>query len=1015
MIFQRLGVNMNKRFFDEVLKLDEIFIKQNLDNDDLKKIKQLTTNFAAENYFWRNLKQRDWTIVLKNSGFFEILSKSSANNNELYITQSFVSEYLLNVAEKYPNEVIEIIKESNTDNDRVIWNFVRIGLALDAKDTTELVPSVKKWVNKLNMKSTLFDSEIIKWIKHFSDSKQFDAAFKVLKILTTPKVQKPTRERDKEVEKIIGKDRPKAVTVIDYYYLNELLSKGLDKLIEYDPLTLSKIFQKALERSIKIEYGHIKGNLDLSYIWRAAIEDHPQNYEHYELNDALLNALRNSSEAATSRSKGIGLEIIKEYWKHKYSIFRRLAIHLLRLNYDNFSDFVIKLIKNKELLKETDLSHEYYILLRDIFEKLSTLDRKFIMNSIREIKSYNKEAKPDIQERQIRYHHLEKLHFFEKYLEGEDKEYYDQLKQEFQGETIRDTTVWHESYVGEKSPLTIDEIEKKDLSELWNLFKTFRKTDKGFDAPSPEGLARLFGAAVKRNPHKYLKADLTPLTLLKPNYAYWFINDVTELYKSEKYSEYVQYLENLLGLINRIIRVEDIPKRFTDDMGINFTGVKRRALDFIQMSIKSSQKGVIDLSDYKSIIWEIIEYLCYNEWDPEKSIENTKTNLDPYTSAINSVRGNALIAVIDYALWYASLTKGNFSSDVKYPNRFVGEERIQKLLEDKLTNKQDDPSLAIHSVFGVYLANLAYLNYEWVKANIDNIFPKEKDKEIYWMTAWGGYINASRFYNDLFKLLKQQFERAVDYLSSGKQMITSGFGRSPEDALSEHLVVACLNGQDNIHKSNSFLRRFAEIPNNPSATHTVQFIANLAKDEMIFREFPELNRKSFWPQAKEFWRIRIDIANKQRLKRNAKEEDAFDREFSRYVAWLDDLTQDVTLKELETLLADTIKINRRGWDLPNLIEYLSKHSEQHPLIAVRLFYQLMWTNAPTYFYQGKEKEIEVILKNAIKTEKNEAYYYADHIANKFGEWGNYKFKNFWNENLKDIPISRLKTPKLKKK
>jgi len=323
--------------------------------------------------------------------------------------------------------------------------------------------------------------------------------------------------------------------------------------------------------------------------------------------------------------------------------------------------------------------------------------------------------------------------------------------------------------------------------------------------------------------------------------------------------------------------------------------------------------------------------------------------------------------------------------------------------------------LAIHSVFGVYLANLAYLNYKWVERNIDSIFPSEKNKEIYWMTAWGGYINATRFYNDLFKLLKLQFERAVDYLSSGKQMITSGFGRSPEDSLSEHLVVACLNGQDDIIKPNSLLRRFARIPNNPSATHAVQFIANLAKDEMIFREFSELNRKSFWPQAKVFWEIRIDIANNQRMKRKAKEEDAFDREFSRYISWLDDLPDDVTLKELETLLADTIKINRRGWDLPNLIEYLSKHSELHPLIAVRLFEQLTRTDAPTYFYQGKEQEIEVLLTNAIKTKKNEAYYYADQIVNKFGEWGNYYFKDFWKANLKEKKISRLKTPMLKKK
>uniref|UniRef100_A0A7V2ZKE6 Uncharacterized protein n=1 Tax=Ignavibacterium album TaxID=591197 RepID=A0A7V2ZKE6_9BACT len=1005
---------MKNRFYESVIRLDKILLTKMIDSKELNILKRLISTNSLANYFWQNLRQLGWIKVLKDEGFFDILSERSANNNELYITQSFVSEYLLNVADKYPNEVIEIIKETDTDNARVIWNYVRIGLALDPKYTAKLVPMVKKWLGNLKMNSILFDSDIIKWVKHLSDSGQFDAAFKLLKILTNPKVQKPIGVRDKEVEKIIGKDRPKAVTVIDYYYLKELLSKGLSKLVENNPERLSRILQQALEKTIKIEYGHTKWNLDLSYIWRAAIEDHPQNYEYYRLTDVLLNALRSSTEVLARNDKEIGLEIINEYFNHRYSIFRRLAIHLLRLNYDNYSIFVKELIKNKELLKETAISHEYYILLRDIFEKLDISVRQFIINSILDIQNYDPEAKPDIQEKQIRYHHVEKLHFFEKYLEGKEKEYYDSLKQEFTGETIRDTPVWRESSVGEKSPLTIDEIDKKDISELWNLFKTFRKTEKGFDAPSPEGLARYFGAAVRKNPHKYLSKDLTPLTHLKPNFAYWFINDVTELYKSEKYPELVPYIENLLNFINIIIRIENIPKRFTDYMGINFAGVKRRALDFIQMSIKSSQKGIINLSAYKSIIWEIIEYLCYYEWDPAKSIENTTTNLDPFTLAINSVRGNAVIAAIDYALWQASLTKDSFPSDIKYPNRLVGEEQIQKLLEDKLINKQDDPSLAIHSIFGVYLANLAYLNYEWVKANIENIFPSESEKEIYWMTAWSGYINASRFYTDLYNLLRPQFERAIDYLSRGKPIISSGLGRSPEDALAEHLIVSCLNGLDDIHKKGSLLRRFAKIPNNLSAAHAVQFIANLAKDEMIFRELPELNPKSFWPQAKEFWKIRIKIANKQKIKRKTNDEDEFDREFSGYITWLDDLPQEVTLKELEKLLAATIDINQSGWNLPDLVEYLSKHSEQNPLIAVRLFYQLMQTNAPTYFYQGKEQEIEIILKNAIKTKKNEAYFYADYIANKFGEWGNYYFKDFWIENLKGKKIKRLRKVREKK-
>lgn len=1002
------------KFYEKVIKIDHLLSSDKIDEKDLKGLELLLRSNSSRNYFWYNLKHAYWLPVLKESRFFEMLSKSSSNNNELYFTQSFVSEYILNVVVKYPSQVIEIIKTTDTDNDRVIWNFVRIGLVLNAQDTAKLVPVVKKWMDELIVHSTLFDSEIITWIKHLSDAQQFDAAFKLLKMLTTPKVQKPAKERDAEVEKILGKERPKPIPAIEYYYLQQLLSEGLTHLIENDPLKLTKILQSSLEKSISIEYRHIKGGLDLSYIWRAAIEDHPQNYEHYELNDALLVALRNSTEELVKRETASGIAVIKEYLKHKYSIFRRLSIHLLRLNYESYSDFIKQFIKNKKLLKETDISHEYYILLRDIFEKLELSERTFIIDSIREIKSYDRKAKTEIQQKQIRYHHLEKLHFFEKYLDADDKIYYDQLKQEFQGEKLRDTAVYHESYTGERSPLTLEEVNKKDLVELWDYFRSFRKTKKDFDAPSPEGLARIFAAAVKKNPHKFLNEDLIPLTLFKPNYSYWFMNNVNELYKSEKYPELVPYIGNLLDFINRIIRIENIPKRFTDDMGINFNGVKRRSLDFVQSLIKTQQKD--STAKHQDKIWEIIEYLCYYEWDPEKSIENTKTNMDPYTLAINSVRGNALIAVIDYALWYASLTKDNYSNDIKYPNRLIGEERIQKLLDDKLTNKQDDPSLAIHSVFGVYLANLAYLNYEWVKANTDKIFPEEKDKEIYWMTAWGGYINASRFYTDLFTLLKPQYERALGYLSKGEKTIPSGFGRSPEDALSEHLIIACLNGHDDIRKPNSLLRKFAEIPNNPSITHAVQFIKNLAKDEMVFLEIADLNRKSFWSQAKELWEIRIKVVNKElKKKKRLDKEDEFDREFSRYISWLNNLPKTITLKELEPLLLETIKINKRGWQLPNFIEYLSQNSEEHALISIRLFEKLMHTKAPSYFFQGKEKEIETILNNAVNTKQPEAYYLADFITNTFGEWGNYNFKDFWNENLKGRKIVNPKKSILKKK
>ena len=78
-------------------------------------------------------------------------------------------------------------------------------------------------------------------------------------------------------------------------------------------------------------------------------------------------------------------------------------------------------------------------------------------------------------------------------------------------------------------------------------------------------------------------------------------------------------------------------------------------------------------------------------------------------------------------------------------------------------------------------------------------------------------------------------------------------------------------------------------------------------------------------------------------------------------------------------------------------------------MALKLFEALMHTKVPNYFFHGKEKEIENILRNSIKTGNPEGYYYADTVANKFGELGNYYFKDFWMNNLKDVKVKKPKT------
>lgn len=983
---RRRGFNM--KFYNTALEIDRMIGLIKITKFHHLHLKNLLSDQSLRNYFFSHLESTNWFLVLLEHGYFNKLSTLSSKNQVSYTEQYLLCDYLKKMAPFFPNEITQIIKNSKTNNSRLVWEFTEIGILLPPKNIAQLVPNVRKWCSLEINHATNFGPGITKWINYLVQGNEYFTALKLLKILTTLKIQYPSQKRDKDVEKLIGRERKKAVPVMEYYWFKQMLTDGIKSLSCSKPFEAIDILAVSLERALRIEYGYIKPANDLSYIWRAAIEEHSQNFEHYDPQDALVISLRNILELVAKEYSDKTLHILKNFLSHKYSIFHRLAYHILRLNYSQYMDEINGIIKNKELLFDVTISHEYYILLRDVFQEINPDLKVFIIQSIREHERFRVDDKPEIQELQKRFYWLERLHFFEPYLEGETKEFYDSLKQEFKDEKLRDTPVWSESSTGEKSPLNISELEQMDVNDIWKYLKTFKSNKRGIDAPTSEGLARIFGEVVKRSPEKFLTNDLSPVLDLKPNYVYWFVHQIAELWKNDNYYN----VEEILTLFSRLMHYENIPDRFTDEWRTNFSGVKRRILDAIQSAIKSHQKTFP--LQHKDKILEIIEYLCFYEADPQDSLTtlNKKESLDSFTLSLNSVRGQAMHTLLDYALWYAFHTKDQHTEE--RPNRLKDEERVIKVLEDKL-DKTKDPSLAVHSTFGMFIPYLAYLNYEWLKNNLDKIFPEQKE---YWSVAFSGYFYSSRFYTDLFELLRPQFKRAIEYLGQNNFTLSSGFGNRPEESLAEHLIIACLNDLDNVCEKNSLLRKYLKIENNSRISHSIQFIANLAKNEKIFFTLPGLERKEFWSQAKEIWKIRITVAKRiSKADKPVIEEEKLEQEFSRYFNWLDDLPLEVTLKEIESLLAETIKLNKRGWHLPDFIEYLSKQSQQYPFEAVKLFDLLLNTKAPAYFYNGKEKEIENILVASCESKIPQAKNLADKIMNRFGEMGNYSFKDLWKK------------------
>ena len=322
--------------------------------------------------------------------------------------------------------------------------------------------------------TTNFAPEIVKWINHLLKEKQISSALKLLKILSTPKIQKPYQNRDKEVEAIIGKERPTAEPPLKYYYMKELLKKGIEALRQIATYEVTEILSSALEKAILIEYGHLKYKSDHSFIWRPAIEEHQQNSEHSDFKVALLIALRDSTEILANEKRDETKELLKIYISHNYSIFRRLAIHLLRINFNHYKGIANELSSDMSLLRNGEIYHEYYLFLRDNFSKLYKHIQQSIVEAILTYDNGDPKANEELQVKQRRYYWWKHLSFISSCLKGKDKKLFDELQVNSKNEKIMDTSSWHGPVVyGEKPPISVNELKEKNNKEVWDYSTEF--------------------------------------------------------------------------------------------------------------------------------------------------------------------------------------------------------------------------------------------------------------------------------------------------------------------------------------------------------------------------------------------------------------------------------------------------------------------------------------------------------------------------------------------------------------
>jgi hypothetical protein len=940
-------------------------------------------------YFFSRLQNPAWLEPLRDTGFFKSPPEPIEEGQYIRFPRWPESEYLVRIAGEAPDEVLEVIKDiPSTENVRVYRDLIHAALAMPADRAAETAAAVVGWLSTSKFWLDMVADAAHKLMVYLAEHGETAAALRLLEALTEPEGREtsiPTVDgRPPHIWREAGpRYRP--------WFVRQLVEGSLPRLSKLDPLAVGDVLGMQLRKCMNIESrGLARG--DASYIWRPAIEDNPQNWGLDDIKDILVVGLRDSMERAMSHAPYEVKPIIKGYLTDSLSVFRRLALHLIRLGHQHYRKLLLKVFQGREFLDDTVVHHEFSLLMRECFHELPEQSKKAFLDMVVAAPNLEGEGKPPLDELYRCHWVLGRLWLVREHLMPPYDSLLINLVDRFGKPEHPDFLSWHGPvWVGFASPKEKDELVKMSASEVLEYLRTFEPSGEPFDH-SREGLARQLEDVVKEQPGDY--AAIAPDFVnrgIHPTYVYHLVRGFHEAWKDGRELDWEAILALFdpisLALTNDAVRLVEAPLGIDD---IGWSGVRAAIARFLAGALQRDDRALpVELMP------RIRDILLRSMRDPEPTPEDERKQAESFmdwvTVRINSTRGVTAFALLEYARRYARLHKAEHSAVREtgaHPCRFEPE---VKAAFSAMLDKTKEPSAAVHSIFGDRLPSFLYLDHDWTVANLDDIFPSDPEMRRYWEAAWEAYmLYCGRMYIEMYKLLRPQYWRAVRALAASevsKVIKRTQHGLAyhlalaykvklePLTAVSEERPIGFAKPETEGSLVDAFLGSASD---EVRATAVRALGSELRPDEPIEDED--------WQRLRKYWQARSIAAQ------TAPRARAFDQELGAFSSWLEAVPEG--LDGLAPLLALTIDHLTLGHEANEVLAYLAKQSDQHPGLAVDLLHRLLdrqHAQDGIYLF-GVEVQIRTILQNALPSDRT-GRRKAISIINMLGERGEYGYRD----------------------
>jgi len=759
-----------KKYVSVFEKLDQLAAKTAPTEKDAEQLRgRMPQNPVAQGYFFGKLSEPAWIKPLEKVGFFARPPEPIRGPGSVEYPGWPALHYLSRMAALRPEDAARIgLGVPPTENIHVRSVLVGIAKALPAKLAEPFADRIDDWLieGEHPIAYPLIDNAI-GLLEKFAAEGYEKAALCVLAALLRP-ISPPEQEdfrRDSEAR-------------IPNWDLGRTMARLLP--------TIRRLGEPALDELVKL-------------LAQALAMDHRngtdkwEDYEdrHYTLRDHLVSVTRDSAIRTIESNPSRLSEVIALCEQQRWVFFRRLALTLLQRFYAAAPDLAVAWTLDRSCLNLT--GPEYARLLRTCFKTLSKGHQETILSWIDDGPEF-----PNLPEAYTDQWRMRLLAVIAESLPEDRRKKYEALREKYGDVPAADAEPSsHQLVVRPTSPFRDEELAQMTPTQVVETIASWKPPSE-FGSPDPEELSRTLERVVGQKPESYAAAA-GDLNRLQPIYLPGALRGFAVAVRAGRAFDWRPVVDLCAWVTSHPRRISSRKTPPFDDNA--HWGNARFAVLWLLSDAMSSNTAPISI-EARDGVWAAIAPALD---DPDGTQESEAERGDLMFCSMNRVRGVAVRAAIDYALWLARTTAGK---------------GMPKEVRLVLQRSFSDPSLAVLGTLVDRLHALANLDDGWCESHIRLLFKSdEHGRDI----AWETYLKYERLLTlDVFRMLRWRYQVAIEEFRS--DVVLDKRGQELAEAIGNHLARLYWHGKITFGDRDKLLDKFLS---NAPASVTGEFVEDI--------------------------------------------------------------------------------------------------------------------------------------------------------------------------------------------